>query len=106
MKVTIDTKKKQLVSTSNQRELFLIIIEGRPQKQYFDARRYFEILPKVYTGPRPKRSFQVGQVVQLEYDRYPTLFKIHEILKGATGDEVLVLTFNWDGVDNQEDINR
>lgn len=106
MEIIIQTNRKQLESVSNQSELFLIIVEGRPQKQYFNARRYFEILPKIYTGPRPKRSFQVGQVVQLQYERYPTLFKIEEILKGSNGDVVLVLTFNWDGVENQDDINR
>lgn len=106
MEISVQTKRSQLQSVSSQSELFLIIVEGRPPKTYFTARRYFEILPKVYSGQRPKRSFQVGQVVQLEYQRYPTLFKIEEILKGSNGDVVLVLTFNWDGVENQDDINR
>lgn len=95
-----------LNSVSNSSELFLIIVDGRQPKSYFTARRYFEILPKIYTGTKPKRSFQVGQIVQLTYERYPTLFRIEEILKGASGDTVLVLSFNWDAVENQDDINR
>lgn len=103
MKIKIPS---DLNSTSSESELFLIIVEGRQPKTYFKARRYFEILPKIYTGTKPKRSFQVGQIVQLTYERYPTLFKIEEILKGASGDTVLVVSFNWDAVENQEDINR
>jgi len=109
MKVTIQTSKskpKQLESLSSKKELFLIIMEGRPTKQYLESRFYFEIKPELYAGTRPKRSFQVGQLVQLQYERYPTIFKIHDIFKGASGDEILVLSFNWDAVENPEDINR
>lgn len=103
MKIKIPTNLK---STSSDSELFLIIVEGRQPKSYFKARRYFEILPQAYTGTKPKRSFQIGQIVQLTYERYPTLFRIEEILKGASGDTLLVVSFNWDAVENPDDINR
>lgn len=95
-----------LKSEANESELFLIIVEDKVPDTYFKARRYFEITPKIYTEARPKRSFRVGQLVQLQYKRYPSVFRIREILRGESGDIVLVLTFNYDAVENMEDINR
>ena len=94
-----------LTSESSGLKLYLMILDKIRDPKEIDQKA-LEVAPKLYTGSKPKRSIQAGQIVQLIHERYPKLFVVHDVFKNKQGDEIAIVYFNWDEIENPEDINR